>query len=113
MAACVAPTTYGWGENARTYFKFNRSVALPNVTLPPGEYAFEISGPAFHNKLIARVSRRQSTRILFTGTVSRASRAPGGARPEVIFLDDRRDEVPQIIEWYPTSGPDGYRFFYD
>jgi len=113
MMGLMMPGLRALGGPPRTSFKFYKPVALPHVVLPAGEYTFEVAGPAFHDKAVVRVMRRGGSRIIFTGLTTTALRVSGVASPQVVFLEDRNAEVPQIIEWYPTHNPEGYRFVYD
>ena len=96
-----------------TYLTFNRSIALPGVTLAAGTYAFEVAAPNTANNVIIVRDRARSDRPLFQGFTYRSPRPDNwnGTR-QILFGEAGPGQAAPILAWYPTDSEMGYEFIY-
>src|SRR5262245_38721331 len=98
--------------NRTEYMKFNAPVALPGVTLTPGEYSFELAD--INNPSVVLVRDRATHLPKFLGFTYRVAR-PSEARDrqsKVILGEARRGEPAPIRAWFPYDATVGYEFIY-
>ena len=101
-----------WGVPYDTsYLTFNRSVAIPGVTLAAGTYIFERAELDKPN--IVRVWNRDRTHVYLTA-FTRPTARPAGLRNDslVILGEAPRGEAPPIKAWFPFGSPVGHEFIY-
>lgn len=97
----------------RTTFTFNRPVALPGVTLAPGQYLFRIAdpGPTGSRRIIqvASADGKKSYAMLFSNA---ANRAEVTNTPEVRFMETAKDMPSAVSAWWYGGERTGYEFVY-
>jgi hypothetical protein len=94
-----------------TYLTFNRAVALPGVTLPAGEYLFELANPHTARNVV-RVMDRERSKVYLTA-LTRFTPRPGGLRDGLVTLGEARSGFPvPITAWFPQDEIVGYAFIY-
>jgi hypothetical protein len=89
---------------------FNRPFALPGITLPAGEYRFEVTNTAAH---IVRVSNPATNQVYFMHFTTRVSRPHTLRADQIVTFGEAREGAPTPIRvWYPRGGGDGHQFVY-
>jgi hypothetical protein len=98
--------------NGLSYLTFNRSVALPGVTLPAGTYAFEIVNPTSGADVVV-VHDRARSRLYFSGMTNGIQRPDASRRDgAVMFGEAGTNEPVPIVAWFPTDSAHGRLFIY-
>lgn len=98
------------GDSAR--LSFNRTVALPGVTLAPGSYVFEIVDEAGGLDIV-RVRNGRNNRPEFMGFTHRVPRPGRLSGLSAVTLGEAPRDTPAPIKvWYPADGSDGRQFIY-
>jgi len=114
VLALTEAVSSGAGSVARgdtATLSFNRTVALPGVTLAPGAYVFELAEGG--NLDVVRVSKKGTGTPQFMGFTSRVRRPDRLSGLSAVTLGEaKRDEPSPITVWYPADGSDGRRFIY-
>lgn len=98
------PTHY-----AVEHVTFAAPVALPEVTLVPGEYTFQANH--VDSGHLVQVRQRHSNRVVyqgFTTGVERTRLLPGS----MVFGEPGPGQAPPLVAWYPSGEFRGYRFRY-
>ena len=91
--------------------RFSAPVALPGVTLSPGDYTFEVERQD-HAELV-RVREGRTDRVVFDGPARPADRPRGlKANKSIVFGDAPRDRPLPIVGWFPRDRVVGYEFEY-
>jgi hypothetical protein len=90
---------------------FNRSVALPGVTLAPGSYVFEIVESSGSLDIV-RVRNSATNDSEYMGFTHRVPRPPRLRLSAVTLGEAPRDTPAPIKVWYPADGSDGRQFIY-
>jgi hypothetical protein len=86
---------------------FDRSVTLPGVVLPAGEYAFQVSD--MPDLVVVRSADcRETYYVGFTTTVARPK---GGASPVALGEASAGEPTP-VMAWHPDGDPAGHQFRY-
>lgn len=113
IAGVTAGVSHAQTLDKRTLFTFNKPVAIPGVTLPPGEYLFRIAdpGPTGSRRIIqvASPDGRKSYAMLFTYA---ADRAEVTSSPEVRFMETAADMPSAVGTWWYGGERTGYEFIY-
>ena len=91
--------------------RFERATLLPGVTLPAGDYTFEVSH--VERGHLVRVRAGRTDRVVYAG-YARATERPRGlkANKSVIFGEAGPDEPLPILGWFPRDRVVGYEFDY-
>jgi hypothetical protein len=120
IAACAAmlgvaafsPAHAGGPRRSTAYLTFNRSVALPGVTLPAGTYIFE-RAEISNSSHVVQVSSRDRSRFHVFVLTNRIARPAGWPvnRP-ISFGEAPAGGVPPILVWYPSHEDFGHGFLY-
>lgn len=114
-AACltllIGANAYSGPFNKTTYLRFSGPVALPGVTLPAGEYVFELANPDSHRNLV-RVMNRSRDQIFLNAFTRPIVRAPGLKTGIVTLAEPAAGRPPRIVAWYPVADRLGYQFVY-
>jgi hypothetical protein len=112
LAVVAAATSYAFVGDRVNNLKFNRSVALPGVTLSAGAYRFEVLDPGVGVDIV-RVWNADHTRVFYTG-ITRAVDRPRHMDPTRILElgESVAGEAPPILAWYPIGSPSGHEFIY-
>jgi hypothetical protein len=99
-------------ENRLTYLTFSEPVALPGVTLEPGEYSFELAVPTTAANVVS-VRNKARTKAYFMGFTQRIDRPRGiGDGGAVSFGEAPHGQVRPIVAWYPPDSDNGLKFLY-
>jgi hypothetical protein len=99
-------------ENRLTYLTFSEPVALPGVTLAPGEYAFELAVPTTAANVVS-VRNRARTKSYFMGFTQRIDRPRGMADTGVVSIGEApKGQARPIVAWYPPDSDNGLKFLY-
>jgi hypothetical protein len=100
------------GAERTMYLTFDRSVALPGVTLAPGSYVFERATPHTSANVV-RVTSRDARRVVFQGFTDLVARPADWADDRFVSIGEARPGDPQpILAWYPLGASHGHRFLY-
>ena len=95
-----------------TYLSFSGAVALPGVTLPAGDYTFELALPAASLNTVLVTSRARH-RVVFLGVTRPVERAAGGGTAPLVTLGEVRDGAPPPVRaWFPDGSVTGQEFIY-
>jgi hypothetical protein len=96
----------------RTVITISHAMALPNATLQPGTYTFEVlNGDSSADVVVVRGSRPGDVRFLgLTRRIERPRSLP--ANQVLSFGEQRRGEPIPITAWYPTGFQLGHQFIY-
>ena len=110
----VSTTVYAaWTVGSRlTRIHTHRTMALPGVTLPPGEYTFEIfnSGSSGDAVLVSSNHQRKAHFLGLTRIVERPRNLPEN---QVIAVGEAPAGEPVPIKvWYPAGSASGRQFIY-
>lgn len=108
----LAASSEVWGvSNDRSYLTFNRSVAIPGVTLAAGTYIFERA--QLDKPDIVRVLSRDRTHVYLTA-FTRPTARPAALRDDslVVLGEAPRGEAPPIKAWFPLGSRVGHEFIY-
>jgi hypothetical protein len=113
VALVIATTAHALSGPERTmYLTFDRSVALPGVTLAPGSYVFERATPLTSANVV-RVTSRSPRRVVFQGFTDLVERPAGWTDDRFVSIGEARPGDPQpILAWYPAGTRQGHRFLY-
>jgi hypothetical protein len=124
VAAVVAAAGSAVSANygVANYLTFGRSVALPGVVIPAGQYRFEVvrleSGyvlefekPDSRRPVAVQVTSNNGRRVHFRGFTWRVPRPAGLPADQTISLGEAsRGEPMPIRAWYPIGEAYGHRF---
>src|SRR5262245_54392160 len=108
MTAAVAQAQ---PEDKRTYFTFNRPIALPGATLPAGRYLFRIVDSQTGRKVVQVLSNDGKTPVAMLNTIT-DERSEAAKDPEVSFIETRRDAPSAVKTWWYPGERTGYEFIY-
>jgi hypothetical protein len=114
LLGVLATSSTGAIPNARrtTYFTFKAEVALPNATLPPGSYVFEVLNPDMSADLV-RVMNRERTKTYSLTFTRFIHRPQWGNLKSTITLGEAPNGKPQPIKtWFPADETTGREFIY-
>lgn len=113
MSAMLIGAAHAQTEDKRVLFTFNVPVAIPGVTLAPGQYLFRIAdpGPTGSRRVIqvASPDGKKSYALLFTHA---ADRNEVTAAPEVRFMETGAGMPSAVRTWWYTNERTGYEFIY-
>ena len=91
--------------------RFNAPVALPGVTLEPGEYTFEVEHRDDGDLIVVREGR--TARLVFGGSARQADRPRGlKTNKSIVFGEAPPDRPLPIVGWFPRERVVGYEFSY-
>src|SRR5262245_10708307 len=108
MTAAVAQAQ---PEDKRTYFTFNRPIALPGATLPAGRYLFRIVDADTSRKVVQVLSGDGKRPIAMMNTIT-DERSKAAKDPEVSFIETPRDAPSAVKTWWYPGERVGYEFIY-
>ncbi|HEV8317940.1 MAG TPA: hypothetical protein VGQ10_11045 [Vicinamibacterales bacterium] len=95
----------------RTTFTFNRTVQLPGVQLPPGEYIFRLADPETSRKVVQVLSANRNEVYAMLHTIPR-QRAEAPDKPEISFMETAAGVPPAIQTWWYQGERTGREFMY-
>lgn len=91
--------------------RFNAPVALPGVTLNPGDYTFEVEQHGDGDRV--RVREGRTDREVFGGPARLTDRPRGlKANKSIVFGEAPPDRPLPILGWFPRDRVVGYEFDY-
>ena len=93
------------------HLTFKAPVALPGVTLAPGEYSFQVNYVDAGN--VVQVRQRASHRLVFQGLTMRVQRPRERKAGSVVLGERRVGEAAPVLVWYPTTTGLGFEFVYE
>jgi hypothetical protein len=108
MTAAVAQAQ---PEDKRTYFTFNRPIALPGATLPAGRYLFRIVDADTSRKVVQVLSGDGKKPIAMMNTIT-DERSVAAKDPEVSFIETPRNAPSAVKTWWYPGERVGYEFIY-
>src|SRR5690349_24750405 len=86
--------------NKTMHFTFSREVALPGVTLPAGEYVFELADTASRNVVVVRNPRR--SHVYLQALTMRTQRPANMKEGTITFGEAPSGQPKPIVAWYPV-----------
>jgi len=99
-------------DSRLTYLTFSEPVALPDVTLEPGVYSFELAAPMSSDNVVS-VRNKAGTKAYFMGFTQRIDRPRGMADTGAVsFGEAPRGQARPITAWYPPDSDTGLKFLY-
>lgn len=107
MAAPVAAQPL----DKRTLFTFSGPVALPGVTLPPGQYMFRLINPSSSLNVV-QVLNADGTRPYGLFFTIPAERLEPASTPEVRFMETASGMPAAIRTWWYPGERSGYEFIF-
>ena len=91
--------------------RFNAPVALPGVTLSPGDYTFEVEHHESGDQV--RVREGRTDRVVFGGPARLTDRPRGlKTNKSIVFGDALPNRPLPIVGWFPRDRAVGYEFDY-
>jgi hypothetical protein len=112
LAVAATESVGSVARGDRTTVSFNRSVALPGVTLAPGTYSFEIVDNAGYLDVV-RVRNSETKNPLFTGFTNKVPRPDRLRGKSAVTLGEAPRNGPAPVKvWYPGDRSDGREFIY-
>ncbi len=94
------------------YLTFNRSVALPGVTLAAGTYIFERADVTGRTDLV-QVTSRDRSRLYLLAFTNRTARPVDWPADQYVSIGEApAGAAPPILVWYPVNERMGHQFIY-
>ncbi len=94
-----------------TRFTFDRPIALPGVTLPPGTYVFKLADPTIERKVVQVLDGRGMHSYALLQAVP-AFRSDKEGEPSVSLMDTVPGMPAAIHSWWPVGESQGFEFIY-
>ncbi|MEQ1760186.1 MAG: hypothetical protein ABL986_17860 [Vicinamibacterales bacterium] len=94
-----------------TRFTFDRPIALPGVTLPPGTYVFKLADPTIERKVVQVLDERGMHSYALLQAVP-AFRSDKEGEPSVSLMDTVPGMPAAIHSWWPVGESQGFEFIY-
>jgi hypothetical protein len=111
VSALVAVASSDANIPRRDYLTFSGAVALPGVTLTPGEYTFEVVAGKSDLVLVRKGRDLAPVYLGFTRTVLRPADLPSNRA--VTIGEAPAGSAPPISAWYELGSRTGHEFVYD
>jgi hypothetical protein len=114
-AILVVPGSAGANQSKLTRLTFNRTMALPGVTLPAGTYTFEVQNTATSANVVLVSSRTPGGRkVHYLGLTHPIERPHNLASSQVITIGEAPAGEPVPIRaWFPVGYSSGHQFRYE
>jgi hypothetical protein len=115
LATLIVSTEFRADASAskRTVLTISRAMALPNVTLQPGTYTFEVLNPTSSADVVVVRGGGRAQDVRFMGLTRRVARPRSLAAGQVLsFGEAPAGEPLPILAWYPTAFSSGHQFIY-
>ena len=106
----TAATASAQPSDKRTLFTFSAPVALPGVTLAPGQYVFRLADP-YRNSDVVQVLNADGTKPYGLFLTLPADRGEPASGPEIRFRETPAGRAPAIEAWWYPGERRGYAFF--
>jgi hypothetical protein len=110
-ALMIAAVAQAQPEDKRTYFTFNRPIALPGATLPAARYLFRIVDSQTSRKVVQVLKDDGKTPVAMMNTIT-DERSEASKDPEVSFIETPRDAPSAVKTWWYPGERIGYEFIY-
>ena len=109
----VAASSYAFViGNKENHVTFNRTMALPGVTLAGGTYIFEELSPTSPN--VVRVLSKDRSRLYLTAFTAPIDRPAGMPMTVTVSVGEATPgTATPITAWYPIGQSMGHRFIYE
>ena len=99
-------------EIHKTFLTFSAPFALPGVSLPAGNYVFELLNNPGALKAV-RVTSKDGMRVYLTALTLSVSRPVGQPTDRLIsFAEVETGRTPVVQAWYPKDDSVGHEFIY-
>ena len=97
----------------RTIVTLSHAMALPNVTLPPGTYTFEVLNPTSSADVVVVKGGGARGQVRFLGLTRRAERPRSLPANQALAIGEAPAGEPvPITAWYPLGFSSGHQFIY-
>lgn len=98
-------------NDKRTVFTFNRPISLPGVTLPAGQYVFQLADSDTNRKVIhvSSLDGKKHYAMLFSISDERIK---ASSNPEVRFMETAKGQPSAVKAWWYPNESIGYEFIY-
>ena len=116
-AACVAALSLGAAAaqepntDKTTYVTFSAPVALPGVTLPPGDYMFKLLNSQV-NRNIVQIFNHDRSKLFATVVAIPAQRIEVTGETVITFRESPAGAPPSVRYWYFPGDKNGQEFAY-
>jgi hypothetical protein len=104
----VAASTHVWGACPQNTVTFDRSVTLPGIVLPAGEYTFQIADMPD----LVLVRSKDCSETYYLGFTTAVTRPQGASASPVALGEASAGEPTRVMAWYPAGDPAGHEFRY-
>ena len=111
LVCALASGANAFTSDKRTYFTFNRPVALPGMTLPAGTYMFRIANTETSRNII-QVSNKQGTESYALLMTIQAQRPDVPKDSEIRFLETASGAPAAVGTYWYMGERTGYEFIY-
>ena len=111
LVCALASGANAFTSDKRTYFTFNRPVALPGMTLPAGTYMFRIANTETSRNVI-QVSNKQGTESFALLMTIQAQRPDVPKDSEIRFLETASGAPAAVGTYWYMGERTGYEFIY-
>jgi hypothetical protein len=116
LATLIVSTDYRADASAskRTVLTISHAMALPNVTLQPGTYTFEVLNPDSTADVVVVRGGGRANDVRFLGVTRRVDRPRSLAANQALSFGEapRPGEPMPITAWYPIGFSSGHQFIY-
>jgi hypothetical protein len=107
----MAAPVFAQPLDKRTLFTFSGPVALPGITLPPGQYLFRLADPSSSSKVV-QVLNGDGTKPYGLFFTIPAERLEPASSPEVRFMETAAGTPAAIRTWWYPGERTGYEFIF-
>ena len=112
VGVLAGASTRAMNLNSASYITLPNAVRLPNVTLPAGNYIFELANPETGRDVV-RVLSRDRTRTFAIHLTYAVSRPNTGNMKSTLTLGERAAGMPPEVKvWFPENASVGRAFIY-
>ena len=111
MAAASSHAGGTWGYSHENKLRFTGPVALPGVTLPAGEYSFNVASPTALDVVVVRDPK--TAKVFYMGFTRTVSRPRNMSTSAAITFGEAPATAPRPINtWYEIGDTMGHQFIY-
>lgn len=117
FVACLWLPATGRGQtipNQPVWFTFSNEVALPGITLQPGQYEFKLSTSKSDRNIVEVYSKDTGKRVttVLAVQVARSDAQPVPEKPEVRFFEVPAGTPPAVRSWWYPGIRGGHELLY-
>ena len=100
--------------NQPVYFTFGNPVALPGMTLQPGQYQFRMTTDKGDRQVVQVYDKKNNKAVATLMAISAhlTNAQPVPEKPEVRFYETPANQPPAIQSWWYPGIHDGHEFIY-